>query len=114
MSNAAAWSVPSSWAIAVAIAGVWSMWLTVATITASIWRASIAGALEGLAGRGDRHHLDGLLRRGEPALLDAGALLDPLVAGVDRLDDLGVRDDPDRAVGADAEDGGVRRARRRR
>ena len=40
MSNAAAWSVPSSWAIAVAMAGVWSMWVTVATITQSIWRAS--------------------------------------------------------------------------
>ena len=36
MSNAAAWLVPSSWAIAVATAGVWSMWLTVATITQSI------------------------------------------------------------------------------
>ena len=34
---------------------------------------------------------------GEAALLDAGALLDPLVAGVDRLDDLGVGDDPARA-----------------
>ena len=34
MSNAAAWSVPSSWAIAVAMAGVWSRWLTVATIDA--------------------------------------------------------------------------------
>ena len=40
MSNAAAWSVPSSWAIAVAMAGVWNMWLTVATITQSICRAS--------------------------------------------------------------------------
>ena len=36
MSNAAAWLVPSSWAMAVATAGVWSMWLTVATITQSI------------------------------------------------------------------------------
>ena len=40
MSNAAAWSVPSSWAIAVAMAGVWSRWVTVATMTRSIWRAS--------------------------------------------------------------------------
>ena len=41
MSNAAAWSVPSSCAIAVATAGVCSMWLTVATTTQSIWRASM-------------------------------------------------------------------------
>ena len=41
MSNAAAWSVPSSWAIAVAIAGVCSMWVTVATMTQSICRASM-------------------------------------------------------------------------
>ena len=41
MSNAAAWSVPSSCAIAVATAGVWNMWVTVATITQSIWRASM-------------------------------------------------------------------------
>ena len=47
--------------------------------------------------------------RAPAALLDAGALLDPLVAGVDRLDDLGVRDHAGRAVGAEAEDGGVRR-----
>jgi hypothetical protein len=41
MSNAAAFSVPSSWAIAVAMAGVWSRWVTVATTTQSIW----AGAM---------------------------------------------------------------------
>src|SRR6476469_1941286 len=41
MSKAAAWSVPSSWAMAVATAGVCSMWLTVATTTQSIWRASM-------------------------------------------------------------------------
>jgi len=40
MSKAAACSVPSSWAIVVAIAGVWARWLTVATMTQSIWRAS--------------------------------------------------------------------------
>ena len=97
MSNAAAWSVPSSWAIAVAMAGVWSMWLTVATMTQSICRGVDAGALERLAGGGDRHQLHGLLGRGPAALLDAGALLDPLVAGVDRLDDLGVGDHPRRA-----------------
>ena len=51
MSNAAACSVPSSWAIAVAMAGVCSMWLTVATITQSIWRGVDAGRLERLAGR---------------------------------------------------------------
>ena len=33
-------------------------------------------------------------------VLDAGALLDPLVAGVDRLDDLGVGDHPARAGSA--------------
>ena len=72
-----------------------------------------AGVLESLAGRADAHHLHGLLGGGPAALLDAGALLDPLVAGVDRLDDLGVRDDPRRAVGADAQDRGVLGARRR-
>ena len=40
MSKAAAWSVPSSWAMAVATAGVWRRWLTVATTTQSIWLAS--------------------------------------------------------------------------
>ena len=40
MSKAAAPSVPSSCATAVATAGVWSRWLTVATTTQSIWPAS--------------------------------------------------------------------------
>ena len=102
MSKAAAWSVPSSWAIAVAMAGVCSMWVTVATMTQSICAGVDAGALERLARRRDRHHLHGLLGRGPAALLDARALLDPLVAGVDRVDDLGVGDHPRRAVGADA------------
>ena len=102
MSNAGALSVPSSWAIAVAMAGVCSMCETVATIDAVDLRRLDAGALEGLAGRGDRHHLHGLVGPGEAPLLDAGALLDPLVAGVDGLDELGVGDDPGRPVGADA------------
>ena len=41
MSNAAALSVPSSWAIAVAMAGVCSMWDTVATTTQSTCAASM-------------------------------------------------------------------------
>src|SRR6478672_11375809 len=69
-----------------------------------------AGALEGLARGLDGHQLHGLLGGRPPPLLDAGALLDPLVTGVDRLDDVGVRDHTGRAVGADPEDGGVRRA----
>ena len=36
--------MPSSWAIAVAMAGVWSMWLTVATMTQSTWAASSPAA----------------------------------------------------------------------
>ena len=55
MSNAAAWSVPSSWAIAVAMAGVWNMWLTVATITQSICARVDAGPLQRLSRGGDRH-----------------------------------------------------------
>ena len=47
---------------------------------------------------------DGLVRRGPAAALDAGALLDPLVAGVDALEDLGVGDDPARPVAAEPED----------
>ena len=47
---------------------------------------------------------------GPAALLDAGALLDPLVAGVDRVDDLGVGHHPRGPVGAEAEDRGVRGA----
>ena len=43
-------------------------------------------------------------------LRDAGALADPLVGGVDALDDLGVGHDPRRAVAADAEDARVRGA----
>ena len=100
-------SVPSSWAIAVATAGVWNMWVTVATIDAVDLPGVDAGPLERRTRGGDRHHLHGLLRRREAALLDAGALLDPLVAGVDRVDDLGVRDHRDGPVGADAEDRGV-------
>ena len=68
MSNAAAWLVPSSWAIAVATAGVWSMWLTVATITQSICSGVDAGLVERLAGRVDAHHLDGLVGRRPAAL----------------------------------------------
>ena len=98
MSKAAAWSVPSSWAIAVAM----------------------AGRLEQVAdGRDDRRSRSA--RASMPARSSAlraaatdiictvssgvaqrrclmpGALLDPLVAGVDRVDDLGVGDDPRRA-----------------
>ena len=69
-----------------------------------------AGVLERRPRGRDRHHLHGLLGRGPAALLDAGTLLDPLVAGVDGLDDLGVGDHAGGAVGADAEDGGVRRS----
>src|SRR6185436_19981753 len=53
---------------------------------------------------------DRLLGGGPAALLDARALLDPLVARVDRLDDLAVGDHPRRSVGADAVDAGVRGA----
>ena len=63
MSKAAALSVPSSWAIAVATAGVCSMCETVATTTQSICAASMPASLERLAGRGDRHHLHGLVGR---------------------------------------------------
>ena len=63
MSNAAAWSVPSSWAIAVATAGVCSRWLTVATTTQSICRASMPACSSACRGRLDRHQLDGLLGR---------------------------------------------------
>src|SRR5690349_7152280 len=72
-----------------------------------------AGPLHGLAGRGHRHHLDALVGPGEAPLLDAGALLDPLVAGVDGLDDLGVGDHPRRAVGADPQELGLPGAGRR-
>src|SRR5690606_19374829 len=50
--------------------------------------AGHAGPLEGDLGRLHRHELHGLVRGGEAALTDAGALLDPFVAGVDRLDDV--------------------------
>ena len=104
MSNAAAWSVPSSWAIAVATAGRLQQVGDGGDDDAVDLAGGDAGALERLPRGGDRHHLHGLLGRGPAALLDAGALLDPLVAGVDRLDHLGVGDDPGRAVGAEAED----------
>ena len=63
-----------------------------------------AGALERRTGRRDTHHLDGLVRFREAALDDAGAGADPLVAGVDVLTDLGVRDDSAGTVAGDAID----------
>ena len=47
------------------------------------------------------------MRLGEAALLDAGALLDPLVGGVDVAADLLVGDHALGAVAADAVDAGV-------
>ena len=41
MSKAAAPVAPSSLAMVVAIAGVWCRWVTVDTITVSIWAGSI-------------------------------------------------------------------------
>jgi len=66
-----------------------------------------AGSLDGLAARADAHVLDGLVRLGPPALDDAGAGADPLVARVDTFDDLGVGDHPAGTVAADAQDRGV-------
>ena len=67
-----------------------------------------AGHLQGRPG-GEHGHVDDRLAVPGPAPLDdAGALADPLVGGVDALDDLGVGDDPSRPVAADAGDAGVR------
>src|SRR5690606_20794233 len=67
------------------------------------------GHLEGTSGGRLGHLDDALALTGEVTGFDAGPLLDPLVRGVDRLDDLGVRDDAAWAVGADTRDAGVRR-----
>src|SRR4051794_23219509 len=115
--------------MAVAIAGVCKRWVTVATITQSICSGATPerpsalraappavlprrapGAPERLARRPAGHPLAVLLGGREPPLLDARALLDPLVAGVDGVHDVGVRDDSRRPEAADPEDGGVRRA----
>ena len=79
--------------------------------TQSICAGSMPARVECLARRLDAHHLHGLVRLGPAALDDARAGPDPLVGGVDLVDDLGVGDDPARPVAADAED--ARRARRR-
>ena len=63
MSKAGALSVPSSWAIAVAMAGVCSMWRDGRDDHAVDLRGVDAGPLERLAGGGDRHHLHGLVGR---------------------------------------------------
>ena len=94
------------------MAGVWSRWLTVATTTQSICAGLEPGVLEGLARGRDAHHLHGLVRSRPAALLDARPLLDPLVAGVDRVDHLGVGDHARGPVGADPEDAGVPRCLR--
>src|SRR5918997_1953959 len=64
-----------------------------------------SGPLQRGAGGGDRHHLDGLVGAGPAPLDDPGPGPDPLVAGVDHRDDLGVVDHPARPVAADAQDG---------
>ena len=63
-----------------------------------------AGALDGLGASGDGHvhHRDVL--RGAVAGDDAGALLDPLVGGIDPLAHVLIRDDDRRAVRANAQD----------
>ena len=66
-----------------------------------------AGHREGVPGGILGHLDDGLALAGPAALDDAGALADPLVGGVDRVDDLGVGDDPAGPVSADAPDPGV-------
>ena len=108
MSNAAAWLVPSSWAMAVATAGVWSRWLTVATITQSICCRRRCRPCR--APRGPRRRSSSGRSRGASAQrrsMMPERCLDPLVARVDRLDDVGVGDDACGPVAADAEDGGV-------
>ena len=78
-------------ASSVDIDGVTATLLIVETSTAPIWLGSDAGLLDRLArgGLGEVDRVDALAR----ALAgdDAGALADPLVAGVDRLDEVGVR-----------------------
>lgn len=97
---------PSRSARIAASEGVCSKWVTVETMTASRSAPSTpaaASASRHLLGEvGDRGPLGGV-----PAGDDAGALLDPLVRGGDRLDDLGVGHDPLPADPADAEDPGV-------
>src|SRR5215207_1341411 len=72
-----------------------------------------AGLSDRLAGGRAAHVDDALVGAGPAPALDAGALADPLVGGVDALTDLGVGDDARRAVAADAEDARVGRALRR-
>ena len=68
---------------------------------------SDAGHGQGVPAGGLGHLDDALALTGEAALDDPGALADPLVGGVDRVDDLGVGDDPARPVGADSPDAGM-------
>ena len=78
-------------------------------MTPSTWRGSMpARSMATLPTPPTSRH--GLVGPGEAACLDARALLDPLVGGVDGLDDLGVGHHPAGPVGADPEHAGVRRA----
>ena len=110
MSNAAALPVPSLSAISVATAGVCLKCETVETTTPPICSARDPGVGDRLAGRLDGHRGDGLLVGGPVPGRDAGAGADPLVGGVDRLQDHLVGHDPGRPVAADAEDARVRGA----
>ncbi len=107
MSNAEALLVPSSWAIAVATAGVCSMWLTVATMTQSICSAEIPALSIALRAAATLMTWTVSSGAGPATLPDPRALLDPLVTGVDRRDDLGVGDHARGAIAADPEDRGV-------
>ena len=110
MSSAAAFLAPRRSPTRAAADGVWSRWVTVAIEHHADRVGGEPGGGQGLLGRGHAHVDDGLVGRGDPALDDAGPLADPLVAGVDALDDLGVAHDPGRAVLPDPQD--ARRAAR--
>ena len=58
-------------------------------------------------GRLDAEHRRGLVVVGDMTLLDAGALHDPLVGGVDELREILVRQHALRQIGADAADDGT-------
>ena len=108
MSNAAAWSVPSSWAIAVAIGRGLQQVRDGGDDDAVDLARLDAGALERLP-RDAATDIICTVSSGpaQRRSLDAGALLDPLVAGVDRARRARRWGPPGGPVGADAEDRGA-------
>ena len=106
MSKAAAPLAPSSLAMVVAIAGVWCRWVTVETITVSIWPASMPARSRAL--RAAATDIIWMVSSGAAQRRSTIPDRVRIHSSVESIigEDLGVVDHPPRPVAADAEDGG--------